>query len=543
MPGEKNGERIGTTYVIAVNDAAGKRRITLIITGLMKTLRLILGDQLNIEHSWFQDQSSDISYCMFEMRQEMDYVNHHIQKLIAFFKSMRSFADSLETLGHEIIYYRINDQRNTQSLIENISQIISDNGIERFEYILPDEFRLDEMLSSFCDSLDIQSQSFTSEHFLRERYHLVDAKKSGKKYIMERFYREIRKDYDILIDDGKPYGGKWNYDHQNRKALPRNAEVNEISLATTHVEEVYQDIIESGAEYIGTVDKDNFFWPTTRDQAKQVLSRFLNEALEQFGKYQDAMHTDYSFLYHSRISFALNVKLLNPLEVVKQTLAHWESNPHIDIASVEGFIRQIIGWREYMRCIYWAYMPDYESLNFFNHDRKLPSWYWTGDTKMSCMKHAISQSLSQSYAHHIQRLMITGNFALLAGIDPDDVDLWYLGIYIDAIQWVEITNTRGMSQYADGGIVATKPYISSASYINKMSNYCKGCHYNHKEKTGEKACPFNSLYWRFYAINRSKLSSNPRVSMMYRVWDKMSESQQSDYLEKAEYYLENIEKL
>jgi len=240
----------------------------------------------------------------------------------------------------------------------------------------------------------------------------------------------------------------------------------------------------------------------------------------------------------------MNVKLLSPKEVVDAVIQAYRSNEHsIALNQVEGFVRQIIGWREYMRGIYWMHMPGYEGLNFFNHENKLPDWYWTGETKMKCLSHSIKQSLQFAYAHHIQRLMVTGNFALLAGIHPDEVDHWYLGIYIDALDWVEITNTRGMSQFADGGIVGTKPYVSSANYIDKMSSYCGKCHYNSKQKVGEKACPFNSLYWHFYARNESLLQKNPRIGMMYVTWDKMQPEVKTELLNQAEFYLENISSL
>jgi deoxyribodipyrimidine photolyase-related protein len=256
------------------------------------------------------------------------------------------------------------------------------------------------------------------------------------------------------------------------------------------------------------------------------------------------MAVEYWSIYHSRLSFAMNSKLLSPLEVVEKAVKKWKDNQEqISISQIEGFVRQIIGWREYMRGIYWMKMPEFGTMNFFENERKLPEWYWTGKTKMNCLKHSISQSLDNAYAHHIQRLMITGNFALIAGISPDEVDAWYLGIYIDAIEWVEITNTRGMSQFADGGIVGTKPYAASANYINKMSNYCSDCFYDKKEKVGEKACPFNSLYWHFHVRNRDKLEKNPRIGMVYRMLDKMSDGDRSRMLEQAEINLERINEL
>ena len=274
------------------------------------------------------------------------------------------------------------------------------------------------------------------------------------------------------------------------------------------------------------------------------MKEFIDFRLPWFGTFQDALTDADDFMFHSKLSFALNTKMLHPLEVIRAVeKAYFEDSEKISLNQAEGFIRQILGWREYMRGIYWLKMPEYANLNFFNHERKLPDWFWTGETKMNCMSKAIGQSLRHAYAHHIQRLMVTGNFALLAGIHPDEVDSWYLGIYIDAIEWVEITNTRGMSQFADGGIVGTKPYVSSANYFDKMGNYCQSCYYDKKEKTGEKACPFNSLYWHFYERHRDKLEKNPRIGMMYRTWDKMDKEKKQEILEKGEKILNNIENI
>ena len=284
-------------------------------------------------------------------------------------------------------------------------------------------------------------------------------------------------------------------------------------------------------------DPTQFDWPVTRDESLQLLQHFLEVRFASFGTYQDAMTTNDHWLFHSRLSFAMNTKMIGPLEIVKAAEAYWyEHQDEVDIAQAEGFIRQIIGWREYMRGIYWAKMPDYAAMNYFGHTESLPAWYWTGNTKMTCLSHAINQSLDVAYAHHIQRLMVTGNFALLLGAHPDEVDQWYLGIYMDAIEWVEITNTRGMSQFADGGIVGTKPYVSSANYIYKMSDYCGQCAYDRKKKYGAGACPFNSLYWDFYDRHRDKLGSNPRIGMMYRVWDKNNSEEKARILAQAAIY-------
>lgn len=507
-----------------------------------KTLRLILGDQLNQSHSWFEEKSDDHIYFMAEMRQETDYVNHHVQKVLAFFDSMRNFASEIESQGHQLRYFKLDDPKNPQDLEKLIQQVIEEEDIEKFEYQLPDEFRLDEQLRSICENLKISTKAVDSEHFLTERAFLKEFFKGKKTYLMESFYREMRKKYNILMDGKEPVEGKWNFDHENRSALKDSKLLKKPKTHSKDLSELLEMIEKSGVKTIGKGDAKNFPWPTSRKECLEVLDYFCKNLLIHFGDYQDALTTWDAFLFHSRLSFAMNSKMLAPLEVVQKVEEYWEGHrDQVSISQVEGFIRQIIGWREYMRGVYWAKMPDYAAMNFFGHDRNLPDWFWTGKTKMKCLSEAIGQSLDLAYAHHIQRLMVTGNFALLAGIHPDEIDQWYLGIYIDAIEWVEITNTRGMSQFADGGIVGTKPYVSSANYIKKQGNYCDHCAYNHKDKVGEKACPFNSLYWHFYERNREKLEKNPRIGMAYRTLDKLKNKQ--EILDQAESYLSNINEL
>ena len=348
----------------------------------------------------------------------------------------------------------------------------------------------------------------------------------------------------MLDSANKPIGGKWNFDHENRKKVPKNHALVPVPLTGKNVSEIVNEIQQAQVKTIGSISANEFSWTTSRSEALALLEDFVASALPLFGTLQDAMTEQHWYLYHSRLSFALNVKLIGPLEVIQRVeRAYHENSGMYELNQIEGFIRQILGWREYMRGVYWTHMPDYATLNFFENRRALPSWYWTGNTKMNCLKHAISQSLEHAYAHHIQRLMVTGNFALLAGIHPDEVDDWYLGIYIDAFQWVEITNTRGMSQFADGGIVGSKPYVSSAAYINKMSDYCAGCHYSYDKKIGEKACPFNSLYWNFFDEHSEKLRSNPRLGMMINVWNKMPNEDREAILTQAAKYLDQIETL
>jgi len=508
----------------------------------MKKLRLILGDQLNTNHSWFQEKDTDTIYCLFEMRQETDYVQHHIQKVVGFFSAMRSFSSELSAKNHKVIYYKINDQRNKQDLVKNLLQIIHEEEIVQFEYLSPDEYRLDKQLTEFCKTISIKNTVFDTEHFYTDRSELKNFYEGKKLYVMENFYRYMRKKHHVLMEGSKPEGGEWNYDKSNRKKWKKETLIPPYKIFLKDVSELVNEIKIADIQTIGNINIKNFEYPTTRNEVLDQLDYFCSHLLIYFGDYQDAMHTDEVNLYHSRISFAMNIKLISPKEVIEKVLETYRhAKNEIHISQVEGFIRQIIGWREYMRGMYWALMPSYKELNVLNNQNKLPNFFWTGKTKMNCLKNTINNSLDNAYAHHIQRLMITGNFALLMQLHPDEVDAWYLGIYNDAIEWVQLTNTRGMSQFADGGKIATKPYVSSANYIDKMSNYCGSCYYNKKEKTTPKACPFNSLYWNFLDDKREQLSKNRRMGMMYSLLNKIPASDLASIKEKAQHIIENAD--
>jgi deoxyribodipyrimidine photolyase-related protein len=510
----------------------------------MKTLRLILGDQLNYNHSWYRKKSDNVIYIIMEMRQETDYVVHHAQKLIAFFASMYNFQNFLSKKGHNVIYLKINDNKNKQDLKVNLIEIIRKYKIQHFEYQEPDEYRLDFQLKNFCSEIKITSKVYGTEHFLSVRNELSNFFSGKKTFLMESFYRNMRKKHNVLMNGENPIGEKWNFDTDNRKPFKGKLSSNIQKIKHKNYSDIWCEIQKSGIKYLGKPDEKFFSWPTTRKESLEILNHFVDKLLPYFGTYQDAMTQQDWVLYHSRLSFSLNTKMISPYEVISAVENKFRKDPnHAGISQVEGFIRQVLGWREYMRGIYWAKMPEFADMNFFYNKSKLPAWFWNGDTKMNCLSNVIKQSLDHAYAHHIQRLMVTGNFSLLAGINPDEVDQWYLGIYIDAIEWVEITNTRGMSQYADGGIVGSKPYVSSAAYINKMSDYCKTCHYKSKEKFGPQACPFNSLYWNFYDKNRGLLEHNPRIGMMYKVWDKMELNQKVKILEQAKIILESINEI
>jgi deoxyribodipyrimidine photolyase-related protein len=508
----------------------------------MKKLRLILGDQLNSQHSWFEEVEENTIYLMAEMRQETDYVKHHIQKVTAFFLSMRNFDSNLKSKGNNVIYFKISDENNLHDLEKIITKCIEEHKISHFEYQLPDEFRLDEQLKKICSKLDIETKVYDTEHFYTSRTELTEFFEGKKMLLMENFYRMMRKKHHVLMQGSQPEGNQWNFDKDNRLKYKGQVPVPNAIAFNQNIEEVLIEIEKANVSTFGKIDVEKFNWPTSREDCLKQLDYFCENLLKYFGDYEDAMHTDEKFLFHSRLSFAMNSKMLSPKEVVETVVDFYHKNEDdITISQVEGFVRQILGWREYVRGIYWKEMPTYSKMNALENHNKLPDFYWTGKTKMNCMQKAISQSLEEAYAHHIQRLMIIGNFSLLTQMHPDEVDAWYLGVYIDAIEWVELPNTRGMSQYADGGILATKPYVSSGSYINKMSNYCSSCHYSVKDKFGDKACPFNTLYWNFLDEKKQYFANNQRMGMMLNMLKKMNPEELAKINEKANHIIENLD--
>ena len=508
----------------------------------MKKLRLILGDQLNSQHSWFDKKDDNTLYCFFEMRQETDYVTHHIQKIVGFFAAMRNFADELKKAKHNVIYFKLNDANNTQNLKQNLALLIKENNIKQFNYQAPDEYRLHAQLKEFSNTLNIRSEVFSTEHFYTEKEDLQTFFKGKKQFLMENFYRDMRKKHQILVINNQPEGGKWNYDASNRKKWKGEVLIPPAKNFDNNVEDIILDIKKAEVKSIGKINAKYFEYPISRKQALTQLNYFCEHLLIHFGDYQDAMHTNNYYLFHSRISFAMNTKMIAPKEIINMVLEIYRTKKEeIDISQVEGFIRQILGWREYMRGMYWMLMPAYKKENYLNNKNKLPNFFWTGNTKMNCLKNAINNSLENGYAHHIQRLMITGNFALLTQINPDEIDAWYLGIYVDAIEWVQLPNTRGMSQFADGGKIATKPYVSSGSYISKMSNYCDTCYYKKNKKFEENACPFNTLYWNFLDEKKAQLSGIFRMKMMYSLLNKMSSEERIKIKKKANHIINNLD--
>ena len=480
------------------------------------TLRLILGDQLNPLHSWYAEVRADVIYVLMEVRSETDYVCHHAQKVLGIFAAMRDLARQLKAAGHRVRYVAIDHPSNRHGITTNLDALIAHDGAAAVHYQAPDEWRLDQQLQEWAGRCQVPVQRVDSEHFYTERDAAQTLFAGKKQWLMESFYRQQRRLQGVLMTPGgKPEGGRWNFDADNRKPWRGTPPAPTDTRPSHDHRALWQTITAAGVQTLGQPHAAALRWPLNRAEALQQLDHFIAQGLPHFGDYQDAITRHSWHLFHSLLSFALNTKMLNPREVVHRAEQAWRDG-QAPLHAAEGFIRQVLGWREYVRGVYWAHMPGYTEVNHLGHHRPLPAWFWTGQTRMACLASALGQSLGHAYAHHIQRLMVIGNFALLAGLDPAALHRWYLGIYIDAFEWAEAPNTLGMSQWADGGRMATKPYVSSAAYLARMGDHCTGCAYDAKARTGERACPFNALYWDFFARHRHHLECNPRLGLVYR---------------------------
>ena len=504
------------------------------------TLRLVLGDQLSPLHSWFSQVRPDVVYVLMEVRSETDYVRHHAQKVLGIFAALRDFARALKAAGHRVRHVAIDHPSNRQSLTANLDALIAHYGAGAVEYQAPDEWRLDTQLRDWAERCPVPVHCVDSEHFFTARDEAAKQFAGKKQWLMESFYRQQRKKHRVLMtEDGQPEGGQWNFDADNRKPWPGSPEAPADTRPCHDHRALWHTIEAAGIETLGAPQAEAFRWPLNRAEALQQLDHFTAHALPHFGDYQDALSSKNWHLFHSLLSFALNTKMLQPREVVQRAEHAWRAG-QAPLHATEGFIRQILGWREYVRGVYWAQMPGYTEANALGHARPLPAWFWTGDTRMACLANAIGASLEHAYAHHIQRLMVIGNFALLAGLDPAEVHRWYLGIYIDAFEWVEAPNTLGMSQWADGGRLATKPYVSSAAYLQRMGDHCKGCAYDPKARTGPQACPFNALYWDFFDRHRPHFVGNPRLGVVYHQLSRMDAQSLTALQQQAQQTLNGI---
>ena len=485
-------------------------------------LRLVLGDQLSEGLSSLSDLELQADVVlMAEVMEEVTYVKHHKRKVAFLFSAMRHFAESLRAGGVTVDYVRLDDPDNSGSFSGEVARAASRHQVDRLVVTEPGEHRVLQAMRDWQSDLGIPVEIRGDDRFLCPPEIFADWAEGRKQLRMDFFYREMRRRHDVLMENGEPVGGKWNYDADNREppdlSLVVPKPLNFPADQTTS--DVLALVEERCADHFG--DLADFGFAVTRAQALEVLDHFIVERLPLFGTYQDAMIEDEPWMYHSHIGFYLNAGLILPIEAVRAAEAAWATG-HAPLNAVEGFIRQILGWREFIRGIYWLKMPDYASMNFLEAGRDLPSFYWTGATEMNCMRQSIDQTRRYAYAHHIQRLMVLGNFALLAGLDPRQVNEWYLVVYADAYEWVELPNVSGMVLFADGGYLASKPYAAGGAYISRMSNYCANCSYRVAKKTGEGACPFNYLYWDFLIRNRERLGGNARLGMMYKSLDRMA---------------------
>lgn len=494
----------------------------------MTNLRIILCDQLTHDISSLSDINKDEDIVlMVELHSEFTYVKHHKKKIAFLLSAMRHFSAELSNANVNVCYIKLEDQNNKNLLKDHVKEIIEKHSVKRVIITHPSEYRILQEIKQWKSIFSIPVQIREDNRFLCTPGEFSKWASDKKQLRMEFFYREIRKKHDILMNGNKPEGGKWNFDNENQKSPAKYLNIPEKYEATPDkiTIEVMQLVNKHFGDHFG--DLGPFFFAVTRDDAKVALSHFIERRLKKFGDYQDAMIENEPWMFHSHLSFYLNCGLLTAMECIRAA-EHAYHSKSLPINAVEGFIRQIIGWREYVRGIYWHKMPDYKNENFFGADRKLPDFFWHANSKMNCINQCVKETKRHAYAHHIQRLMVLGNFALLAGINPNQVNEWYLIVYADAYEWVELPNVTGMVLFADGGYLASKPYAASGAYINKMSNYCNNCSFNVNSKNGQEACPFNYLYWNFIVQNREKLEKNPRISMIYRVYDKMSEKKRRD---------------
>ncbi len=489
----------------------------------VQTLRFILGDQLNRCISSLEgvDLKNDVIF-MCEVLEETQYVKHHKKKIALIFSAMRHFARELQEEGFQVDYIRLDSPGNSGSFSSELERAIKRHQPSSIKVTMPGEYRVLQLLQSTLKSSGANFSIEEDSRFLTTPDFFKHWAQGRKEWRMEYFYREVRKKHHILMEANAPVGGKWNYDAQNRNSLPE--EIRIPAATRFEPDELTQEVLDlvaaRFADHFGELEP--FSMAATRQQALKVLDEFIKNRLSSFGDYQDAMRQGEPWLFHSHISFYLNCGLLLPMEVVRAAEeAYYQAQAPLHC--VEGFIRQIVGWREYVMGFYWMVMPDYSTQNFFQAKRSLPGLYWTANTKMNCMAQCVKETQQNAYAHHIQRLMVLGNFALLAGISPKEVNEWYLLVYADAYEWVELPNVSGMVLFADGGVLASKPYIAGGNYIRKMSNYCDSCRYDVNKKNGEQACPFNYLYWNFLSQHEQKLSNNPRLRMPYASLRKMSD--------------------
>ena len=503
----------------------------------MTSLHVVLGDQLYEANPSIADVTrTSGTILMMEVIGECTAVSHHKQKIVLFLSSMRHFAEELRQRGLNVDYVRLDDPDNTGSFETEINRAVIRHGAQRIVMTEPGEHRVAQMARDWNSGNGLTIEILEDTRFFASHQRFQKWAENRRQWRMEHFYREMRRENHILMDGKDPAGGQWNFDAENRKKLPSGtAEPTRRRFAPDVItRDVMALVDEQFADNFGTLD--SFGWPVTRHDALEALADFIVNHLPFFGDYQDAMKTGSPFLFHSLLAPALNIGLLTPREACEAAEAAWHAGD-APLNAVEGFIRQILGWREYVRGVYWTLMPGYQDANFLGASRPLPDFYWSGSTDMHCLREAVSHTADYAYSHHIQRLMLTGNFALLAGVAPHEIERWYLAVYADAMEWVEMPNTLGMAVFADGGRMASKPYAASGSYIHRMSDFCGSCRFDVRKKNGPDACPFNYLYWAFMIRNRDILQDNPRMAFPYKTLASWSEQKTNAYVDEADAFI------
>jgi deoxyribodipyrimidine photolyase-related protein len=499
----------------------------------VRNMIVVLGDQLSLDLASLKagDRARDV-VVMGEIVEETLYAGHHKKKLVFVLSAMRHFAEELRGDGWRVDYARLDRDRPYASFNAFFADMALRHAPERIAAVEAGEFRVRTIMEGWEALCGIPVDILADDRFVASTKGFAAWAHGRREMRMEHFYRVMRKKTGLLMEDGEPAGGAWNYDKENRRVLPKRRLIPEpIRFSPDAITREVIDLVGGRfAQNFGAIEP--FEFATTRRDAEKARDQFLNERLAEFGDYQDAMTTRSRFLYHAVLSLYLNVGLLDPLDLCRRAERAWREK-RAPLNAVEGFIRQIIGWREYVRGVYFLSGPDYVARNALTAKRPLPSFFWTAETDMACVRKVVETTRDEAYAHHIQRLMVTGNFALLTGVDPHEVHLWYLAVYVDAFEWVEAPNTIGMSQYADGGVMASKPYAASGAYINRMSDYCGSCPYDWRDKTGPNACPFNALYWDFLARNEPRLRANMRLKLAYATLAQMAPGERGALRQKA----------
>jgi deoxyribodipyrimidine photolyase-related protein len=503
-------------------------------------LCLIMGDQLSHGLSSLAklEVGKDLIW-MCEVRSEAIRVKHHKKKIAFIFSAMRHFAKELEEAGHKVHYTKYTDAGNGGSFTKELARALKEHSISQIVITAPSEYAVMQEVEGWRDTFNLEVKICPDDRFLCTTETFAKWAQGRKQLRMEYFYREMRREHTILMDEDQPVGGQWNYDSENRKPPKTGLDIPETYTAKPDAitQEVLELVGEMFADHFG--DLEPFHFAVTADQARSALKQFVDERLVNFGDYQDAMLQGEPWMYHSHIGFYLNCGLLTPRESIEAAETAYREK-QAPLNAVEGFIRQILGWREYVRGLYWLKMPEYAEMNYLEAKRSLPDFFWTAKTEMNCLHQCVQETKENAYAHHIQRLMIIGNFALIAGLNPEEVNEWYWIVYADAYQWVELPNVSGMVLFADGGLLASKPYAASGAYINRMSNYCKGCRYSVSKKNGPDACPFNYLYWNFLIQHKERLKKNPRMAMIYRTLEKMSLDRVDEIREDSQAFLSTL---